>query len=196
VEGGGTIVSEHPPHVVPSRGTFPRRNRIISVLTSATIVVEAPVRSGALITARHALEQGRRLLVVPGRPGEPAAAGCLSLLRESPARPFVGLDEMIVDLRLDARSLDDHRSTPTALGYEAALGLLGPVEGAVARILHGGPATADMLIAATRLAPPVVAGALTLLQLRGWCQPLGAMHLPAGPLLAPDRPRPRSGVVR
>ena len=195
LDTGGAIVSEHAPHVVPSVGTFPRRNRIISVLAVATVVVEAPVRSGALITARHALEQGRRLLVVPGRPGEPAAAGCLALLRETPARPFVGLDEMIVDLGFDATSpaVDGVR----ALGYRAALGLLGPVERAVAEVLHRGPATMDGLIAATDLPPSIVAGALTLLQLRGWCHPMGAMQLPTGPLLASDdAPTSRSEVVR
>jgi len=197
LEGGGSVVSEHAPHVRPTRGTFPRRNRIISVLTLATIVVEAPARSGALITARHALEQGRRLLVVPGRPGEVAAAGCLALLRETPARPLVGLDEMVVDLGLDHRSLVRAGGAAGTLDLDGALALLGPVERAVARVLHRGPATADALIAATDLTASIVAGALTLLQLRGWSQPLGAMHLPAGPLLAaPRRAPPRSGVVR
>ena len=197
LDGGGALVSEHAPHVRPTRGTFPRRNRIISVLTLATIVVEAPERSGALITARHALEQGRRLLVVPGRPGEAAAAGCLALLRETPARPLVGLDEMIVDLGLDSRPLVRAAGPRAMLDLDGAFALLGPVERAVARVLHRGPATADALIAATDLPAPVVAGALTLLQLRGWSQPLGAMHLPAGPLLSSGRPGPtRSRVVR
>lgn len=197
LDGGGAVVSEHAPHVHPTKGTFPRRNRIISALTLATIVVEAPIRSGALITARHALEQGRRLLVVPGRPGEPAAAGCLSLLRETPARPFVGLDEMLVDLGLDARALHEKGTGNATLGFDGALALLGPVEQAVARTLHRGPATTDSIIAATALPAPVVAGALMLLQLRGWSQPMGAMHLPCGPLLAPGpAARPRSGVVR
>lgn len=196
LDAGGAVVSEHPPAAVPTRGTFPRRNRIISVLTLGTIVVEAPVRSGALITARHALEQGRRLLVVPGRPGEAAAAGCLALLRESPARPLVGLDEMLVDLGLD----DGPPAPPDAvrsLGFDAAIALLGPVERSVARALRPGPATTDALMAATGLSAPVVAGALTLLQLRGWCQPYGAMNLPAGPLLQADRRPPvRTGSVR
>ena len=97
---GGAIVSELAPGVRATQGTFPRRNRIISGLSQATIVVEAPARSGALITARHTLEQGRLLLVAPGRPLDARVRGNLELLRESPARPLVGLDEMLVDLEL------------------------------------------------------------------------------------------------
>jgi DNA processing protein len=198
LDGGGTILSEHAPHVAPTRGTFPRRNRIISVLTLGTIVVEAPIRSGALITARHALEQGRRLLVAPGRPGDAASAGCLNLLRETPARPLVGLDELVVDLGLDSEPMPGARpDAAPRLGYQTALGMLGPVERDVARVLHDGPTTIDAIIGRTGQPAPVVAGALTLLQLRGWSQPVGAMQLPCGPLLAATpRPGARSGVVR
>ena len=98
----GAVVGELAPGVSATHGTFPRRNRIISGLCRATIVVEAPARSGALITARHALEQGRGLLVAPGRPLDRRISGNLALLRESPARVLVGLDEMIADLELDA----------------------------------------------------------------------------------------------
>jgi len=179
----GAIVSELAPGVSPTRGTFPRRNRIISALSVATIVVEAPARSGALITARHALEQGRMLLVAPGRPLDPRVAGCLSLLRESPARPLVGLDEMVVDLGLDgptdeATDVDARRLSP-----DSALALLGPVERSVATALRSGPQTVDALVQACGLEPGVVAGSLTMLQLRGWARVLGAMQLPAGPLL-------------
>ena len=81
--GGGTVLSEFPPDTQPSRGTFPRRNRIISGLADATVVVEAGLRSGALTTAAWALEQGRTLYLVPGRPGDPSVAGCLAFLREA-----------------------------------------------------------------------------------------------------------------
>ncbi len=102
LDTGGALIGELPPDAPPSPGTFPRRNRIISILADATIVIEAPSRSGALITAHHALEQGRPVLAAPGRPGDPATAGCLALLRETPARPLVGLDELVSDLGYDA----------------------------------------------------------------------------------------------
>jgi DNA processing protein len=179
----GAIVSELAPGVMATQGTFPRRNRIISALAVGTVVVEAPARSGALITARHALEQGRTLLVAPGRPLDPAVAGCLALLRESPARPLVGLDEMLVDLGLD----DGQAARPGAgLSAAAALDLLGPSERSVAEALRAGPRTVDALVHASGHAPGVVAAALTLLQLRGWARALGPMQLPAGPLLHDD----------
>jgi DNA processing protein len=184
VEGGGAIVSEHAPDTLPTRGTFPRRNRIISALGDTTIVVEAPGRSGALITARHALEQGRSVLAVPGRPGDPSVAGCLSLLRDTPARPLTGLDEMIVDLGYD--TVVHASAAGGRLSLAAALALLGPVERAVAVRLARGPANADALITETGLAPPVVSGAITLLLLRGWIAAVGPAYLPAGPLLAAD----------
>jgi DNA processing protein len=180
----GSVISEQPPGVRPTAGTFPRRNRIVSALARATIVVEAPARSGALITARHALEQGRLLLVAPGRPMDPAVAGNLALLRESPARPLGGLDEMLVDLGLDDQGPEPE--TPDAgLSAATALRTLAGPEHAVAQALSRGPQTVDSLVRASGQPPGVVAAALTLLQLRGWAKVLGALQLPAGPLLDP-----------
>jgi len=184
VDTGGAVISELAPDKMPSQGTFPRRNRIISALGDTTIVVEAPARSGALITARHALEQGRSVLAVPGRPGDPSVAGCLSLLRDTPARPLTGLDEMIVDLGYDTAPAGS--ASTTRLSLAAALALLGPAERAVAGRLVQGPAAADALVAATGLTPPVVSGAITLLLLRGWIAAMGPAYLPAGPLLSAD----------
>jgi DNA processing protein len=198
--GRGAVVSELRPDAVPTRGTFPRRNRIISGLADATLVIEAPARSGALITARHALEQGRPLLVAPGRPFDPVVAGCLALLRETPARPLVGLDELLVDLGYDQRAaagtgsgrpVDD--DSARALGADAALALLEEPERRVATRIVTGPASVDAIVAATGLSPAVVAAALTILQLRGWAQPSGALFLPAGPLRRADRAGAASG---
>ena len=99
---GGAVISEFPPETMPTRGTFPRRNRIISGLADATVVVEAGARSGALTTAAWALEQGRGLYIVPGRLDDPAVAGCLAFLREAgpEARIVPGVAELIEDLGL------------------------------------------------------------------------------------------------
>jgi DNA processing protein len=183
VESRGAVISESAPHVQATRGTFPRRNRLISALSDATVVVEAPARSGALITARHALEQGRLLLVAPGRPGDPTVAGCLALLRETDARPVVGLDEFVADLGFATPV--ERRAAP-ALGRAEALRLLGASERAIAVRLCRSPAGPDLLTAETGLAPGVVAAALTLLQLRGWAQASGPLYLAAGPLMRDD----------
>jgi DNA processing protein len=179
---GGAVISELAPDTIPTRGTFPRRNRLISALGDATVVIEAPARSGALITARHALEQGRALFVVPGRPGDRATEGCLGLLRETPARIVAGVDELIVDLGLlEAVTASDQ---PGPIDRTAALDLLGASERAIAERLCDGPMGPDGLVGATGLAPGSVAAALTLLQLRGWVVASGAVYLPSGPLLA------------
>ncbi len=79
---GGLLVSEFEPDTAPTRATFPRRNRLIAALGRAVIVIEAGAKSGALITADYALDLGREVLAVPGRIDDPAAVGCLRLLRQ------------------------------------------------------------------------------------------------------------------
>jgi DNA processing protein len=78
----GCLVSEQPMGLVPQARHFPLRNRIVSGLARAVIVVEAAARSGSLITARTALDQGRDVMAVPGHPFDARAAGCNMLLRD------------------------------------------------------------------------------------------------------------------
>lgn len=81
----GTLVSEFPPGSEPIARHFPQRNRIMSGLSVATLVIEAPMRSGALITAHLALDQGRDVYAMPGRLDEPQSAGCNALIRDGEA---------------------------------------------------------------------------------------------------------------
>jgi DNA processing protein len=94
----GALITETPMTVAPQPGMFPARNRIISGLSRAIIVVEANAKSGALITATHAGEQGREVFAVPGAADSPASAGCLELIRKG-ARLIRNADDVIEDLK-------------------------------------------------------------------------------------------------
>ncbi|QQE67186.1 DNA repair protein Smf [Leptolyngbya sp. BL0902] len=78
----GLLLSEHPNNTPPDRTHFPRRNRIIAGLSRATVVTEAPLRSGALITARLANDYGREVYALPGSLDSPSSLGCLDLIRQ------------------------------------------------------------------------------------------------------------------
>ena len=82
IEAGGAVITEMPLNWEPRGRDFPRRNRVVSGLSQAVVVVEAARRSGSLITARFALEQGREVFAVPGSPLDPRAEGANDLLRQ------------------------------------------------------------------------------------------------------------------
>ena len=92
VESYGCILSEFAPGTPPAKWTFPKRNRIISGLSNGVLVVEAPEGSGALITANHALEQGRDVFVVPGNIDQPGFVGSHRLLRDGATLVSSGWD--------------------------------------------------------------------------------------------------------
>jgi DNA processing protein len=195
VAAGGALVSELAPDIAPSRGTFPRRNRIISGLADATVVVEAPARSGALITASWALEQGRGCYLVPGGIDQPASAGCLAFLREFPdgARIVAGVPQLIDDL-----GLADHLAEPGVPSATAAtLADVGPAAGRLGRELVVGRATVDELVAATGWPVASILAGLTLLERRGLAVGVHGRFRPAGSLALADprqssqRPRRR-----
>lgn len=93
----GLIVSEYPAGTPPDRTHFPARNRIIAGLSRATIVIEAPVKSGALITAHQANDFGRDVYVLPGAIDNDKAIGCLELLSRG-AQPIISLDRLLESL--------------------------------------------------------------------------------------------------
>lgn len=149
----GLLLSEELPGERATGGSFPKRNRIIAALAQATIVVEAPVRSGALITAAHALELGRAVAAVPGPIDSPRAAGSNELLRDG---------AIVIAATADALALAGAtlpvRSSPT---------LATPAERAVWEALAAGPVDLDLL--ATRSALPArdCLAAVTALELTG-----------------------------
>ncbi len=98
VADAGALVTETPMTVAPQPGMFPARNRIISGLSRGIVVVEANIKSGALITVDHALDQGKEVFAVPGPTDSPASAGCLELIRKG-ARLVRTADDILDDLK-------------------------------------------------------------------------------------------------
>lgn len=98
----GCLVTEYPPGERPNAGSFPRRNRLISGLAKATVVVEASERSGALITADCALNQGREVLAVPGPITNPVCTGTNRLVQMG-AKPVLGVGDVLEEYGLDER---------------------------------------------------------------------------------------------
>lgn len=97
VAASGAVISEYRPDASPRGGMFPQRNRLISGLSMAVVVIEAPDRSGALITARLAAEQGREVLVLPGPVNGRASQGCNQLIRDG-ATLIRGPEDVLEDL--------------------------------------------------------------------------------------------------
>ena len=145
-------MSEYEPGVEPAPWRFPARNRIIAGLCAATVVVEARERSGALITADFALEEGREVLAVPGEITSSLSAGTNALLRIG-AAPVTKADDV-----LELFDLEPARParTPLSAGAEKALG-----------VLRDGALTADEIVRASGLSPAEGSAALTELELTG-----------------------------
>jgi len=152
IRATGLTVSEYAPGVEPAPWRFPARNRIIAGLSAATVVVEARDRSGALITADLALEEGREVFAVPGEITSALSAGTNDLLKLG-ATPLTGPADV-----LDVFGLAGSETEPVELGPSA--------ESVLAR-LRDGPASADELARATGLDAGTLASALTELELVG-----------------------------
>ncbi len=109
---GGCVISEYPPETPPRAQNFPRRNRIISGLSYGVLVIEAAMRSGSLVTARLAAEQGKEVMAIPGSLHNPMAAGCHWLIRDG-ATLVTSVEEVAECLRMAhlPLSLGDYTST-------------------------------------------------------------------------------------
>ena len=159
VRGGGAVVTEFPPGTAPRAAHFPLRNRLISALARAVVVVEARERSGSLVTAGHAAEQARDVFAVPGPLDSPTSAGTNRLLRDG-AFALTSADDVLQKLGL-----------PPAAGAgdfaAAAAPRAGSIEARVLRALRAAPATRDELARRLGTTPGELALAVLELELTG-----------------------------
>lgn len=166
----GCIVSDQPSGLEPFAKLFPRRNRIISGLSLGVIVVEAALKSGSLITARMALEQGREVFAVPGSPLDPRCGGTNDLLRQGAV-----LTEKAADVLAHIHSLPQRLAEPPQRGFmdapQGAASLdeaqLAKARKAVTEALGPSPVSIDDLIRATGYPAPFVLTVLLELELAG-----------------------------
>jgi DNA processing protein len=158
----GALISEHPPQSPPMSGSFPQRNRIITGLSLGVIVVEASDRSGALISARHAMEQGREVFAVPGRIDSRMSKGCHRLLRDGAKLVETAEDvlEELGPLVTPAPSADGQ-----AIHHPAEL-MLNELEQQVLAAIGAEPTQVDQIVSASGLPVQQVLATLSVLEMR------------------------------
>ena len=159
---GGAVVSEFPWHTPPRPYHFPRRNRIVSGLSAGVIVVEAAAKSGALITADFALEQGRDVYAVPAMIDHPNAAGTHSLIRQG-AQLITSADDVLDDLGVATPGRDPRgqarRNAASPAGLTEAEGLL-------FKHISDQPVHIDDLVRSARIDLPAATGLLLSMEIK------------------------------
>jgi DNA processing protein len=172
----GCRISEQPMGLVPQARHFPQRNRIVSGLARAVVVVEAAARSGSLITAKNALDQGREVLAVPGHPFDARAAGCNMLLRDGAVLVRSAQDVLeaigvqghfVAQAPLPVEAVDMPDPLPGPVPQRRALADIAAVHSQILARLGPSPLAEDQLIRDLALPPGMLSPALILLELEG-----------------------------
>lgn len=158
----GALVSEMTSDCVLQGGMFPQRNRVISGLSLGVIVIEAGERSGALITARHAMEQGREVFALPGRVEDRSAHGCHQLIRDG-ARLIQSADDVLEEL--GPLFAPARREDGTVVHHPAEL-QLNELEQQVLGAVQTDATSIDEIVAATALPVPQVLSTVSVLEMR------------------------------
>lgn len=165
----GALISDYPPGTQPEGINFPPRNRIISGLSLATIVVEAGERSGALITADFALEQGRDVFAVPGNVFSPASRGTNRLIQKG---AYVMVSPQDVLDVLDLSQVEDYKDARQVLPADTT-------EAKILQVMDFEPIHIDEICHAVGLPVEKVSATLTLMELKGMVQHVGGMRYAA-----------------
>lgn len=166
ISSGGLVISEYPIGTMPLRHHFPQRNRIISGLSHATLVIEAGEKSGALITAMHALDQNREVFAVPGSIYSQSSAGTNSLIKMG-AKLVAGSHDIIESLNLSqaAAFIENKKVIPESAEEELIL-----------KQLSYEPLHVDEIKNLTKLDTSIINSTLTIMEMKGIIKNLGGMN--------------------
>lgn len=162
----GALISDYAPGTPPEASNFPPRNRIISGLSLAVVVIEAGAKSGALITASFAADQGRDVFAVPGNINAPQSKGTNRLIQDG-AQPLLSAESVLEALQLTM--VAEHRAARVVLPADA-------VEAQLFAMLDQQPRHVDEIRAQANLPIEKVSATLALMELKGMVRQVGGMH--------------------
>jgi len=166
IQNSGTIITEFNEDIAPNKKTFPQRNRIIAGMSCATLVIEAPERSGALITARFALEYNRDVFAVPGNLTQETSTGTNRLIRDCKAFPATCCSDILG--YLGASYIEESRngaSNPSSLTND---------EQKVFDLIKNAPIQIDEIIAETKFPTSQINSILSMLEIKGFITVTGS----------------------
>jgi DNA processing protein len=166
IEQNGAVISDYPPGTQPEALNFPPRNRIIAGLSRAVVVVEAGVKSGALITTAFAVEQGREVFAVPGNLYAPQSVGTNMLIRQG-AMIYLNVPDLLEQLNL--QQIGQQQTARAVLPANAE-------EARLMAILNRQPQHVDEIRALADLPIEQVSAALTMMELKGLARQVGGMR--------------------
>ncbi len=167
VAESGAVISEHALGSRPAPGNFPRRNRIMAGMTLGTVVIEAGQSSGALITARHALEQNREVFAVPGSIMSPVSRGTNALVRDSAAKLVMDFTDILEELNL------------TYVEQQIEMKALFPENEEEKKVLGHvtfDPTHIDEIVRTSGLPISTVSGVLAMMELKNMVRQVGGMN--------------------
>lgn len=162
ITAAGCLLSEMPPRTPPGPGAYPRRNRLVSGLSMGVVVIEADDKSGALITARHAGEQGRDVFALPGNVTNRGSRGCHRLIQDG-ARLITGVDDILSELTYPAAPVP--RLDGRELRHVAELNL-NDLERAILDAIAPSPTAIDQIVVQTELPVHRVLSTISVLEIK------------------------------
>jgi DNA processing protein len=178
IQESGCLITEYEHSFKPYKGTFPQRNRIIAGMSMATLVIEAPERSGALITARLALEYNREVFALPGNITQDTCKGTNCLIRDCKAFPVTCVQDIIEQLEIKFAEKEGEAKSGKMPGgknlnrltqsniFDVAAGL-NVKERRIFEALKNSPQTTGTLMSETKLPAPEILSAISMLELKG-----------------------------